>query len=429
MGDFYVVRRGSTSLSNKVILSGLSYAALGLLLTELSLRPGTPLGYRNMVKAGCGETQVRKAHKELEDAGFRHRLLVRGVDGSLKTVTVVTDESMSTREVLGEIDLPEGEFLVKVQTDQEPVIPKFEPRNVAGSGRRLASSHRAVDTAARCKQGKREAGESPGQSEMPSSHRAVDTAARSTVARSSTAGRSPNTLRVKDYPPSPQPPSQSQSDVTVVMADGSAPDGLTGLGLGSKSDDGVVAAAPAVGSSVADAGSETSKSASLGISRDEGAGVDESARVTSEGELVELARDVLPGSMQAMGPQHLVRVGRAIEQRVAAGWTRQQITQVLVSRQLPAQVRNLVALVLARLRDDVPVDAPPPEGVLWGGSEAGVVSPWSFELADGRVVTRRDLDCGLLAIDFNAACRSGRWSGGDRMDFAIAAGLERYLIS
>ncbi|MGV0394289.1 helix-turn-helix domain-containing protein [Corynebacterium riegelii] len=79
----------------------------------------------------------------------------------------------------------------------------------------------------------------------------------------------------------------------------------------------------------------------------------------SQTELVTLAREVLPAPMQAMGPQHLARVGHAIDQRLRAGWSKGDVTLILAMRQLPSNVRNLTALVMARLRDDVPLDQPP----------------------------------------------------------------------
>lgn len=79
----------------------------------------------------------------------------------------------------------------------------------------------------------------------------------------------------------------------------------------------------------------------------------------SQAELVTLAREVLPAPMQAMGPQHLARIGHAIDQRLHAGWSKGDVTLILAMRQLPSNVRNLTALVMARLRDDVPLDQPP----------------------------------------------------------------------
>uniref|UniRef100_UPI001C6A622E hypothetical protein n=1 Tax=Corynebacterium senegalense TaxID=2080750 RepID=UPI001C6A622E len=142
-----------------------------------------------------------------------------------------------------------------------------------------------------------------------------------------------------------------------------------------------------------------------------------------EAEYAKVARRVLPEPMQAMGPSQLATVGRAITERLHSGWTEGQITAVLNSRELPPHVRNLVAVVLARLRDDVPPNQPPPQAD--NDSPAG----WSHVLPEGRVITRRDLDTGALAQDFHRAVKEGTWQSGDRWAFAVAVGVERYLIS
>ncbi len=200
------------------------------------------------------------------------------------------------------------------------------------------------------------------------------------------------------------------------------------------------AAAPRGASPVGSAGVDepsrmVSSSAAL-LSSDVSEGREASSLSTggdsTEDELVGLARDVLPVPMQAMGPSQLVKVGRAIAQRIDAGWRTDQVRQVLESRELPSQVRNLLAVVMARLRDDVPVDSPPPPGSDWlvashrqGCESAG----WSYRLSDGRVVTRRDLDSSQLTLDFWAARESGGYSGDDKWQFAIEQGVERYVLT
>jgi len=144
---------------------------------------------------------------------------------------------------------------------------------------------------------------------------------------------------------------------------------------------------------------------------------------------IELARTTLPSDMQTMGPKDLAKVGAQIEKRVNAGWTLDQINRVLSSRVLPSKVKHLTALVMARLRDDVPTDQPPPAGVVQVGDAARqpAQSRWSHTLASGRVITRDDLDVGKLAISFNAARVQGEWNNSDRMAYAIAVGVEQFL--
>ena len=75
--EYYLVKRGSTSLQNKVIQSGLSSDAVFLLLFQLSLPPGTPLGYRSALNRGLGRNRILNGFKELSAAGFRHQYKVR----------------------------------------------------------------------------------------------------------------------------------------------------------------------------------------------------------------------------------------------------------------------------------------------------------------------------------------------------------------
>lgn len=380
MTEFYVVRRGSTSLSNRVILTGLSYEALGLLMTELSLRPGSPLGYRNMIKPGCGETRVRKAHRELEAAGFRHRVLVRAADGLLKTVTVITDESMPTREVLAEIDLPEGDFVVKIQTDEEPVVPKFERPRVEGTGRQTASSHRAVPSTARCEQEECGTEEKTEKKQNTRSDRAVvstarSTAARSTVPRLSTAGRSPNTLRVKDYPPSPLPPTETQPRDDDPAGDGRA-----------SRVDGAVAP-----------GMEDHNSDTMTASPEEASGKADTTLID---------RCLPPEMRRGLAPRHREQLARMLAERLAKGWSEQAICETLASRELPPQVRSLYGLVRARLERDVPPDSPVAP-VSCDDSAAGQTVP-VYRRSDGSAVPGWAICWGDVTVEWGSAQAGGQ---------------------
>lgn len=140
----------------------------------------------------------------------------------------------------------------------------------------------------------------------------------------------------------------------------------------------------------------------------------------AQSDFVQLAQEVLPPQMQAMSPSALAEVGKMIAERVGVGWTKAQITAVLAGRALPDQVKVMAGLVKARLRDDISLDEVPKIG------KSSLA--WSHTLPDGRVVTRRDLDTGTLAIDFHQARIDGLWVGEDRWEFAIAQGVERYLV-
>lgn len=308
--EFFVVRRGSTSLGNRIILSGLSYEAIGLLMTELTLRPGTPLGYREMEGRGAGRRRIQSAHAELEAAGLRHRFLVRSSGGVLRTVTVVTDDPMTGEEALAEIQLTDC-YLVKIQSEATGALPAWDRKRIDGNGRHLRSSHRATESGARSDQGKQE----------PHTVRPV-TGARSTAPRSDGAGRSPNTLRVINSTP-PNPPEES-TPRAAVAAEGRA----------SRSDG---AAAP---------GGENPGTKGDGVSRPDTTVVDR----------------CLPEAMvSGLSPRDRQSVAAMLEERVQAGWAEDRILAVLAARELPSRVRSLSALVRARLERDVPVDGAPPD--------------------------------------------------------------------
>lgn len=139
---------------------------------------------------------------------------------------------------------------------------------------------------------------------------------------------------------------------------------------------------------------------------------------------IELVREVLPEAMQAIPLRDYSKIAAAIRQRLDAGYSRKQITAVLAARCLPDRVRHLTALVMGRFRDDLPINVPPPTAVNGNRAE------WSHTLPDGRVITRRNIDFGLLAVDFRASQRSGdlRATSGDRLRFAVEQGIEKYLM-
>ena len=139
-----------------------------------------------------------------------------------------------------------------------------------------------------------------------------------------------------------------------------------------------------------------------------------------------LVRSVLPEQMQALPGGDVARVATALRERLAAGWSEKRIRETLAARALPATVRTLGGLVMARLRDDVPVEAAPRGGS--AGGRAGAEC-WQVVLPGGRAVTASDLDLGALAIAHNAAKAQGdpRAVAG-RFAYAEAVGVEQFLV-
>ncbi|WP_233195606.1 hypothetical protein [Corynebacterium sp. 13CS0277] len=69
----------------------------------------------------------------------------------------------------------------------------------------------------------------------------------------------------------------------------------------------------------------------------------------------------LPSVMaEQLPPGKIAQIASYLTERLDAGWERGRIREILNGRTLPDQVGNMTGLVIARLRDDVPVAAAPP---------------------------------------------------------------------
>ncbi|VDG75775.1 Uncharacterised protein [Actinobaculum suis] len=124
-----VAHRGLTAVPNWLIHdSGLSYAALGLALTCLSMPVGMPVGYRRLAGRGLGEAATRKALAELEARGLRFRFTVH-VDGKIRDVTVVSDMPLTPVQAAGQVteclglEENDGHALACTSHPQPPAAP------------------------------------------------------------------------------------------------------------------------------------------------------------------------------------------------------------------------------------------------------------------------------------------------------------------
>ena len=69
----------------------------------------------------------------------------------------------------------------------------------------------------------------------------------------------------------------------------------------------------------------------------------------------------LPSRMaEELPPAKIPQIASYLAERIDAGWQPGRIRAILDGRALPEQVGNMTGLVIARLRDDVPVDGAPP---------------------------------------------------------------------
>ena len=92
----FVRRRGTTVIPNSTVFDDrLGYAAVGLLAVILARPESAPQGYRALMGRGLGQDGVRRALRELTDAGYRHQVTHREPDGRVLTFTIVSEEPIS----------------------------------------------------------------------------------------------------------------------------------------------------------------------------------------------------------------------------------------------------------------------------------------------------------------------------------------------
>lgn len=142
----------------------------------------------------------------------------------------------------------------------------------------------------------------------------------------------------------------------------------------------------------------------------------------------QLLSEVLPEAMQAIPGRDRARVVQAIRARLDSGWSREQMHYMLATRELPSHVRHMTALLMARFRDDMPVDEPPSWSVDCDAEDQPQVKRWEQTLPSGEVVTAKDLDMGQVAIDWHAAKAAGvPHAQGTRWSFLDAVDIRPYL--
>ena len=227
----------------------------------------------------------------------------------------------------------------------------------------------------------------------------------------------------QNYQPSPQPPTEdsveeSQADSGVAAPLGGSPGGDRGGKNSSfhEKDSGM----PTPSQSAPQADLSLSNPAD---SKDVTTTVEDVPTATAGADLgdSELAGQVLPLPMRAIPPRQLLRIAPMIRERLDAGWTIDTLRAALEARALPSEVRNLSALVIARFRDDIPVDGAPP-------AEVAAPKPRELVRADGSPVKHYDLDWGLIAMDHKQALEAGTTSATTRREFVLDSGVERYLL-
>ena len=243
--------------------------------------------------------------------------------------------------------------------------------------------------------------------------------------------RSPRSRSISKTPSLHPSPESDEGRPGAAAPRGAAPDGSAGVGeTDSSSFESAAEAAPPVAD-----GADNTVSGVVSASNSEDVNTPVKAETTPEkatetplrasgvsGEERQLLTEVLPQEMQAIPPRDQSRVARAVADRVEAGWPKEAIHAALAARALPGQVKNLTALVMWRLREDVPVDGAPLSASVRKHTAQLVTS-------SGQAVSRRDIDAGALAMAYRQAVSAGDCSQDtSRWEFAQAVGVEHFLL-
>lgn len=312
--DYFVVKRGATALPNSVIHDAdLSKDALVLLLIMLTLPPGTPMGYRDLMGRGHGETVTRRAMAELESRGFRWRMLVRR-DGKLRTITMVYDEPTDESQAVEDAARATGLDVISCASKQ-------------GNWQRNPLSHCAeVSTAQNDKGnhcdtiGDASASESPSRTvqrfSRPRKQRPRRTVAEKSQAQPSKDGSNGWVTDVTQ-PNQTQPAREPATPTSEPVPDG---DGRAGSGL-----DGL-------------------------LNQPSDAIADDDWDVLVE---------CLPPRMRPIEPSATAAVATALRRRVEAGWSPDALRATLAGNSLPpdSEIRNLAGIVSHRI-GQVPIRPP-----------------------------------------------------------------------
>lgn len=314
---YFLVRRGSTAVSNKLIHDkSLSYATLGVLMACLAMPDEAVKGYRQLTGRGLGEHATRRALRELEDHRLRFRFRIRS-GGRLRDVVIVSDAPIEVDEAMGIVvtAMRDGTIGYAGPIVDCPSHPGFFPekteKNTVGPDCAAASA---------------------AQESGPVDN--SDTVPRSAAAQSAAAhipkGIS-NDSSLRSESPTIQP---------AVATDASA------VGVGEENR--------GIGAGRRPAGIPPA-----------GPGQEPSARPASEDEW-RLVAESLPSEMLGvMTKRASARVAADLRRAISGGWTTGQVRSRLAANPLPPpdQVRNLVGLIISRvaeLADSRPPAAPAP---------------------------------------------------------------------
>lgn len=300
---YFLVRRGSTAVSNKLIHDkSLSYATLGVLMACLAMPDEAVKGYRQLTGRGLGEHATRRALRELEDHRLRFRFRIRS-GGRLRDVVIVSDAPIEVDEAMGIVvtAMKDGTMISGPIVDC-PSHPGFFPEKTA---KNTASPDCAAASAA-------QSGPVDNSDTVPR-----QTAAQSAAAHIPKGISNDSSLR-----------SESPTIQPAVASDASA------VGVGEENRGSGIGRRPA------------------GVPP-AGPGREPSARPASEDEWRLVAESLPPEMLGVMTKRAASRAAADLRRAISGGWTAGQVRSRLAANPLPPpdQVRNLVGLIISRVAE------------------------------------------------------------------------------
>lgn len=302
---YFLVRRGSTAVSNKLIHDkSLSYATLGVLMACLAMPDEAVKGYRQLTGRGLGEHATRRALRELEDHHLRFRFRVRS-GGRLRDVVIVSDAPIEVDEAMGIVvaAMKDGTMTSGPIVDcpsHSGFFPEKTAKNAVGPDCAAASAAQKSDPVDNS-----------------------NTVRRQTAAQSAAAhipkGIS-NDSSLCSESPTIQPAGATAASVVGVG------EGNRGSGAGRRPA-GVPPAGPP--------------------------GLEPSARPASEDEWRLVAESLPPEMLGVMTKRAAARIAADLRRAISGRWTTGQVRSRLAANPLPPpdQVRNLVGLIISRVAE------------------------------------------------------------------------------
>ncbi|OKL48661.1 hypothetical protein [Boudabousia marimammalium] len=372
---YFAVRSGATALRNETVHDkSLSFTALGLLTTMLSMPPDAPLGYRQFLGRGSGQSAILKAMKELEVAGYRWRFSTRNSDGMIRQVVIVFDVPTTEEQARA--------ALTKLGTKPHACVSQparvddsLTPIDIDELSRVIDSLD--IDGTQDLDQLKKEAIEQATKDNERLERQRIAQHQRDTIAQEQAARTSNSPSRENQRNGTVTPLRENQREGTVVPLRGNQRNGENAPCVENNATENESPTSPlrefplqrhtvarSTHAQLISKDINSKKDKSFLTSQHEQPDSDQTAGEGRNGIYIALTEEqaqtayaCLPGHMKVTEIPGLIKIWAQVERLLNAGWTVEQIHNHLDAKPLPAEVIYLPALIASRLKDMLP--APP----------------------------------------------------------------------